>query len=161
VLRGSGYLMSSVGREPPEMIHHRGTEGTEGTEEGDAVVSHEIIGAAVEVHRALGPGLLESSYQRCLCHELILRGVSFDREVPVSIDYKGLTIQAGYRIDLVVDDSVIVEVKATTTIEPIHKAQLLTYLKLTNHRVGLLINFNVERLVNGIRRIVNGYGPPP
>ena len=131
------------------MIHHRGTEGTE---KSDVVVSHAIIGAAVEVHRALGPGLLESTYQRCLCHELNLRGIGVDREVAVPIQYKGLTLHEGYRIDLIADGSVIIEAKAITAIEPIHKAQLLTYLKLTNHRVGLLINFNVERLV--------GWGSP-
>ena len=136
------------------MVHHRGTEDTE---KNDSVVSGQIIGAAMEVHRTLGPGLLESSYQRCLCYELVLRGVAFDREVSIPIRYKSLVMHAVYRIDLIVEGSVIVEAKAIAAIDPIHKAQLLTYLKLMDRRVGLLINFNVERLVDGIRRVVNGY----
>jgi GxxExxY protein len=147
-------LVGSAGCEAPVMVHHRGTEGTE---KSDVVVSHAIIGAAVEVHRALGPGLLESTYQRCLGHQLYLRGIGFDREVHIPIHYKGLSLRSGSRIDLIADGSVIIEVKAIAAIEPIHKAQLLTYLKLTNHRVGLLINFNVERLVDGVRRVVNGF----
>ena len=121
------------------------------------MVTRAIIGAAIEVHRGLGPGLLESTYQRCLAHELALRRVHYSREVEVPIRYKGLVLRPGYRIDLVVERSVVVEVKTVAAIEPIHKAQILTYLKLMNIRVGLLINFNVPRLLDGLRRIVNQY----
>jgi GxxExxY protein len=136
------------------MIHHRGTEGTE---EGDNRISQEIIGAAVEVHRALGPGLLESSYRACLAHELMLRGVRLEQQRELPLAYKGIALRNGYRIDLLVEGRIVVEVKAVQSIESVHRAQLLTYLKLLNRRIGLLINFNVETLVHGVRRIVNGY----
>jgi GxxExxY protein len=139
------------------MVHHRGTEGTEGTEEADNRISQEIIGAAVEVHRALGPGLLESSYQACLAHELMLRGVRWEQQRELPLSYKGIALRNGYRIDLLVEGRIVVEVKAIQSIEAVHRAQLLTYLKLLNRRIGLLINFNVEILVQGVRRIVNGY----
>ncbi|MGH7526082.1 MAG: GxxExxY protein [Gemmatimonadales bacterium] len=136
------------------MVNHRGTEGTE---TADVVVSGAVIGAALEVHRHIGPGLLESVYQSCLCHELRLRGVPFREQVSVPLSYKGLRVGAGYRMDLLVSDTVVVEVKAVDAILPIQRAQLLTYLKLIGLRVGLLINFNVETLASGIRRVVNGY----
>jgi GxxExxY protein len=136
------------------MIHHRGTEGTEG---GDNRISQEIIGAAVEVHRALGPGLLESSYQACLAHELTLRGVRWEQQRELPLSYKGISLRNSYRIDLLVEERIVVEVKAVQSIEAVHRAQLLTYLKLLDRRIGLLINFNVETLVHGVRRIVNGY----
>ncbi|MFQ6101512.1 MAG: GxxExxY protein [Anaerolineae bacterium] len=113
-----------------------------------------IIGAAIEVHRALGPGLLESAYQACLAQELSLRGLPFEREMPLPIDYKGLQLDCGYRLDFLVAGKVVVELKAVERIHPIHEAQLLTYLKLTGCRVGLLINFNVPVLKNGIKRMV-------
>ncbi len=114
-----------------------------------------IIGAAIEVHRALGPGLLESAYEECLCHELHLRGRSFRRQVDLPVSFKGLKLDCGYKIDLVVDDVVILELKCVEKILPIHEAQLLTYLKLSGKRVGLLINFNVPLLTQGIiRRVV-------
>jgi len=115
----------------------------------------EIIGSAIEVHRALGPGLLESSYQACLARELELRNIPFEYEEPLPLEYKGLRLDCGYRMDLVVANAVIVEVKTVKALAPIHEAQLLTYLKLTGLKVGLLINFNVEVLKSGIRRMVH------
>ena len=116
-----------------------------------------IIGAAIEVHRTLGPGLLESAYEECLCHELNLRGVTFDRQYPLPVKYKGVRLDAGYRIDLLVMGQVVVELKAVDTLHPIHEAQLITYLKLGNWPVGLLINFKVPILKDGIRRRVNKF----
>lgn len=119
-------------------------------------LSKEIIGAAIEVHSILGPGLLESAYVASLCHELSLRGLMVSREVPLSAHYKDIQLETVYRLDLVVDDLVIVEVKTVEAIRPVHQAQLLTYLKVTNLWLGLLINFNVQILKNGIKRMVNG-----
>lgn len=114
-----------------------------------------IIGAAIEVHRELGPGLLESAYEAALAHELELRGVRFARQKEMPVRYKGFLIEVGYRLDLLVEDQVIVELKAVTEMHPIYEAQLITYMKLSKRRVGLLINFNVPRLKDGItRRIV-------
>ena len=113
-----------------------------------------IIGAAIEVHKQLGPGLLESTYEECLCHELHLRGIQFQRQLDLPVIYKGLKLNCGYRIDLLVDDTVVVELKALEQILPVHEAQLLTYLRLTQKSVGLLINFNVPLLKDGIRRRV-------
>ena len=112
-----------------------------------------IIGAAIEVHRALGPGLLESAYQVCLAQELSLQSLIFEREKPLPVEYKGLQLDCGYRLDFIVADKVIVELKTVDKIHPIHEAQLLTYLKLTGCRVGLLINFNMPVLKNGIKRM--------
>jgi GxxExxY protein len=116
----------------------------------------EIIGAAIAVHRALGPGLLESAYQECLCRELALRGVPFERQVPLPLEYKGVRCECGYRLDLLVARAVVVEIKSIETIAPIHEAQLLTYLRLGGWTVGLLMNFNVVVLKVGIRRKVLG-----
>jgi GxxExxY protein len=113
-----------------------------------------IIGAAIEVHRSLGPGLLESAYEECLCQELTLKQMPFKRQYPLPIQYKGLHLDCGYRIDLLVADTVIVELKAVEKILPVHEAQLLTYLKLGGWKVGLIINFNVPVLKQGIRRRV-------
>jgi GxxExxY protein len=120
-------------------------------------ISKEIIGAAIEVHRHLGPGLLESAYEECLCHELALQGVPFERQKPLAIHYKGKDLDCGFRLDVVVSDLVILELKAVEKIDPIHVAQLLTYLKLSNLKLGLLINFNGSVLKDGIRRIVNNF----
>ena len=117
-------------------------------------ITEAIIAAAIEVHRLLGPGLLESSYQRCTCHELTLRKIPYRREVILPVTYKGLQLDCGYRLDLLVMDSVIVEIKSIAGIDPIHEAQLLTYLKLGGWKVGLLTNFNVPVLKNGIKRRV-------
>jgi GxxExxY protein len=140
------------------MIHHRGTEGAERTGEAevDAVLSGQVIGAAIEVHRALGPGLLESSYQACLSHELSLRGLAWVQQKEIPLRYKGVCLHSAYRMDLLVERRLVVEVKAMEALLPIHRAQLLTYLKLLDLRLGLLINFNVELLVRGVRRVVNG-----
>jgi GxxExxY protein len=113
-----------------------------------------VIGAAIEVHRVLGPGLMESAYLACLCRELEMRGIPFRREVPLPVRYKGEEIECGYRLDLLVDDRLVVELKAVASIEAVHEAQLLTYLKLGGWNVGLLINFNVPVLKDGIRRRV-------
>ncbi|HVF27742.1 MAG TPA: GxxExxY protein [Pyrinomonadaceae bacterium] len=117
-------------------------------------VTEAIIGAAIEVRRALGPGLLESAYSECLCRELSVRDVPFEREKPLPLEYKGIRLECGYRLDLLVADSVVVEIKAVEAVVPVHEAQLLTYLRLGGWRVSLLINFNVEVLKQGIRRKV-------
>ena len=117
--------------------------------------SKEIIGAAIEVHRYLGPGLLESAYEECLCRELAICGLTFERQKPLAVSYKGLKLDCGYRLDVVVGGLVILELKAVDQIEPIHEAQLLTYLKLSDLKLGILINFNVPLLKDGIKRIVN------
>ncbi|MGH7699290.1 MAG: GxxExxY protein [Gemmatimonadales bacterium] len=114
----------------------------------------QVIGAAIEVHRALGPGLLESTYEACLVHELAERELHAERQKALPATYKGVRVDSGYRIDLLVEREVIVELTAVTHIEPIHEAQLLSYLKLSGRHVGLLINFNVKRLSAGIRRLV-------
>ncbi len=114
----------------------------------------EIISAAIEVHRALGPGLLESAYEECLCRELRSRRIQFQRQVVLPVEFKGLRLDCGYRIDLLVAKVVVVEIKAVESLLPIHEAQLLTYLKLGGWKVGLLINFNVSVLKEGIRRRV-------
>jgi GxxExxY protein len=113
-----------------------------------------IIGAAIEVHRQLGPGLLESAYEQCLCHELHLRGLPFKCQVNLPVSYKGLQLDCGYKIDVIVNDEVIVELKSVERILPVHEAQLLTYLKLSGKRAGLLINFNSALLTQGIIRRV-------
>lgn len=117
-------------------------------------LTQEIIGAGIAVHRALGPGLLESVYQKCLCQELALRGIPFQYELPIPLEYRGLRLEAGYRLDLLVAGRVVVEVKAIESIAAIHEAQLLTYLRLGGWNVGLLMNFNVVVLKDGIRRRV-------
>jgi GxxExxY protein len=118
-------------------------------------LSSKIIGAAIEVHKTLGPGLLESAYEQCLCHELSIQGLLFEKQKPLSIDYKGQKLDCGYRLDIVVEKAVIIELKSCEKIEPIHKAQLLTYLKLSGLNLGLILNFNVSLMRDGIVRIVN------
>ncbi len=118
------------------------------------VLTSEIIGAAIEIHKTLGPGLLESAYEECLCREFDIRGISYERQKELPVEYKGMKLSCGYRLDVVVAKSVILELKACESLEPIHKAQLMTYLKLTGIKVGLLINFNVSVLKNGIKRFV-------
>ena len=115
-----------------------------------------IIGAAMEVHRTLGPGLRESTYEMCLCRELSIREISFERQVPIAVEYKGVKLDCGYRADIVVDGMILVEIKAIDSLLPIHDAQLLSYLKLGGWKIGLLINFNLEMLKNGLRRRVLG-----
>jgi GxxExxY protein len=113
-----------------------------------------IISAAIEVHRHLGPGLLESAYEECLCRELHLRGIEFRRQVDLPVEHKGLKLDCGYRLDLVVHEEVVVELKSVERVLPVHEAQLLTYMMLTGKRVGLLVNFNVPQLTKGITRKV-------
>jgi len=115
-----------------------------------------IIGAAVEVHRTLGPGLLESTYEMCLCRELSIRGLAFEQQVPISVEYKGVKLDCGYRADIVVGGSILIEIKAIDSLLPIYDAQVLSYLKLGGWKIGLLINFNVELLKHGLRRRVLG-----
>lgn len=120
-------------------------------------ITGQIIGAAMKVHTALGPGLLESAYRACLIHELRNQGFKVASEVGLPVIYQGEKIDLGYRIDLIVEGSVIVEIKCVETINPVHKAQLLSYMRLSGRQVGLLINFHVEHLRDGIRRMVDGY----
>ncbi len=119
------------------------------------LLSKEIIGAAIEVHRHFGPGLLESAYEECLCKELKIRNIVFERQKTLALVYKGITLDCGYKLDIVVEGKVILELKSVNKIEPIHEAQLLTYLKLADLKLGILINFNVPILKEGIKRIVN------
>ena len=120
----------------------------------DAEITNAIIEAAIEVHRSLGPGLLESTYETCLCYEFDQRRISYERQKNIPLAYKGLNLDCGYRLDLVVYDKVIIELKSVEVIQPIHEAQLLTYLKLSGIKTGLLINFNSKLLKDGIKRMV-------
>ncbi|MGD0213356.1 MAG: GxxExxY protein [Terriglobales bacterium] len=136
------------------MIYHGDTETRR-------ILLHEeltekIIGSAIEVHRALGPGLLESAYEECLCREFNLRGLVFQRQVPLPVEYKGVKLDCGYRLDLIVQDTVILELKCVEHVLPVHEAQLLTYLKLTGKHVGIIMNFNVATLVRGgiVRKVL-------
>jgi len=117
-------------------------------------LTHKIIGAAIEVHRQLGPGLLESAYEECLARELSIRNLSFERQKPIPVVYKGVKLECGYRIDLLVEHRIVLELKAIEQIAPIHEAVVLTYLKLSGITVGLLINFHVAILKDGIRRYI-------
>ena len=117
-------------------------------------LSNRVIGCALEVHRHWGSGLLESTYERCLAHELKMAGIPFKLQCLLPVEYKGIKLDCGYRIDLLIDDSVIVELKSVEKILPIHQAQLLTYMKLSGISIGLLMNFNVEYIKNGIKRMV-------
>jgi GxxExxY protein len=123
------------------------------TEEHDSL-THNVIGAAIEVHRSLGPGLLESAYEECLCHELFLRGIAFKRQVAIPIEYKGVHLGCGYKADLVVNGEAVLELKCVEHILKVHEAQLMTYMKLLNLRKGLLMNFHVSALKHGIVRRV-------
>ena len=131
------------------------------SESAENVLTDRIIGAAIEVHRHLGPGFLESVYEQCLCYELTQLGLRFQTQVHLPIHYKGLKLEGALKMDMVVEEAIVVEIKATEGLSPIHSAQLLTYLKSANKRVGLLINFNVPILKNGLKRIVNHYAGPP
>jgi GxxExxY protein len=133
-------------------MHRKGAEAQRENE-----ITNRVIGFAIEVHRSLGPGLLESTYEECLCYELAQHQMPFRRQLPLPVLYKGIQLECGYRMDLVLDDLVIIEVKAIERLLPIHEAQLLTYLKLAGKSVGLLINFNVPVLRTGLKRIVNHF----
>lgn len=117
-------------------------------------LSNRVIGCAIEVHRVLGPGLLESTYQQCLAHELALNNIAFTLEKPLPVEYKGIRLDCGYRIDILVEDEIIVELKSVDEIHGIHEAQLLTYMKLAGIKHGSLINFNVELLKEGLKSFV-------
>src|SRR3990170_2856512 len=117
-------------------------------------LSNKIVGAAIEVHRSLGPGLLESTYEECLCHEFSLNNIPFERQAQMPVIYKGIRLDCGYRADIIVDKKVILELKSVTEVQPIHKAQLLTYLKLSGLKLGMLLNFNVQLMKDGINRFV-------
>ena len=120
-------------------------------------ISNEVIGAAIEVHRVLGSGLLESAYEECIAWELGLRKFQLRRQVPIPIVYKDLRIEEGYRVDMIVNEGVILELKCVDALEPIHTAQLLTYLKMTGLKLGLLLNFRVDVMRHGIKRVVNNF----
>ena len=145
---------------PPEiwlMCHHEGTKSTKRTKTFTLALSHQIIGSAIEVHRLMGPGLLESVYEVALCKELWLRGITVERQVSVPVRYKGESLNCEVKLDLLVEKSVVVEVKAVDKLISIHTAQLLTYLRLQDLWLGLLINFNVNSLREGLRRVLNGW----
>jgi GxxExxY protein len=131
-------------------------ENAKDAEKKENRISGIILDAAIAVHTALGPGLLESAYQACLTYELTSRGLRVQTQVPLPIKYRGVCVDAAYRIDLIVEDLVVIEIKAVERLLPIHEAQLLSYLKLSDKRLGLLVNFHVLRLKDGYKRIVNG-----
>ena len=120
-------------------------------------ISGKIIELAIAVHRELGPGMLEGAYEVCLVHELVRNGLKVERQVVLPIVYQGITLDAGYRLDLIVEESVIVELKTVERLHPVHEAQLLSYLRMSDMRLGLLINFNVKLLRDGIKRVVNKF----
>jgi GxxExxY protein len=121
------------------------------------IISGKILDCAIEVHRQLGPGLLESVYEACLCKEFEIRKINFNRQVPVPIIYKGERVNSDLKIDVLVENEIIIELKSVEIITPVYKSQLLTYLRLANKRLGLLINFNVPKLMDGYSRVINGY----
>ena len=124
---------------------------------GKDTISYQVIGCAMEVYKTLGPGLLESVYERALIQELRLKGIPVQSQLEVQVNYKGINVGEGLRLDLLVNDELIVELKSVEELKPIHHKQLLTYLKLTDKRVGLLINFNTDDLMNGVKRVVNNF----
>jgi GxxExxY protein len=136
------------------MIHHGDTEAR--SKLLHEPLTEQVIGAAIEVHRTLGPGLLVSAYEECLCHELHLRGIAFKRQVELPVHYKGVDLDCGYKLDIVVEGKIILELKCVEHVLPVHEAQLLTYLKLTGKRVGFLLNFNVATLSRGgiVRKVL-------
>jgi len=136
------------------MIHHGDTEARSKLLHEE--LTERVIGAAIEVHRALGPGLLESAYEECLCHEFDLQGISFERQRALPVEYKGVKVDCGYRLDLIVENKLILEIKCVEHVLPVHEAQLLTYLKMTGTRVGLILNFNVSTLTKGgiVRKVL-------
>jgi GxxExxY protein len=133
---------------------HEDHKEHEEIDERTETTARQIVDAGLKIHRTFGPGLLESAYEHCLAHELGLRKVPVRKQVPIPIVYEGLRLNAGFRIDLIVDERVIVEVKAVDVLAPVHKAQVVTYLKLSRLRLGLLINFNVTLFRDGVKRIV-------
>ena len=128
------------------MLNHKGTKNTKVSADR---LSYDIVGAAIEVHKRLGPGLLESAYEACLGRELTRRGIAYEQQVPLPLEYDGMSVDCGYRLDLIVEGLVVLEIKSVPKIHSIHRAQVLTYLKLLKMNLGLLINFNVEMLRSG------------
>ena len=149
--------MKTDGNEHAEVAAEAGVTGSPGAEPALNLLTERIIGAAIEVHRHLGAGLLESIYEECLCYELSQSGLRFQRQLHLPIRYKGMQLDSAYTVDLVIEDSVVAEIKATEGTAPVHCAQLLTYLRASSKEVGLLINFNVPVLKDGLKRIVNRY----
>ena len=133
-------------------MNRRGTET-----QRENQITETVIGCAIEIHRALGPGLLESAYEDCLCYELKEAKLSFRRQVLLPLNYKGVKLESGYIMDVVAEDLIVIELKTVERILPVHEAQLITYLKLSGHSVGLLVNFNVALMKSGIRRLVNEF----
>jgi len=129
-------------------------DGDQKQRKDEDVLSHEIIGAAIEVHRHLGPGLLESAYEECLAYEFAQCGLPFERQKPLPVQYKGVKLDCGFRLDFLVGKLVVVEVKAVEALAPVHSAQVLTYLRLAGCKLGLLLNFNEWRMGDGIKRLV-------
>ena len=134
-------------------MNHQGHQVHQGEPNELDGIAKTIVDAGLKVHRALGPGLLESAYEHCLAHELHARGLSVARQVILPIVYEGATLDAGYRLDLLVEDKIVIEIKAAESLTPLAEAQVLTYLKLSGRRLGFLMNFNVQLFKNGIRRI--------
>jgi len=120
-------------------------------------ITENVIGCAIKVHRQLGPGLLESAYKECLYYELLKSGLIVEKEKPLPLVYNEIKLECGYRLDLLVENRIVVEIKSVESLNPVHTAQVLTYLKLSGCRIGLLMNFNVVKLVDGIERLINGY----
>lgn len=119
-------------------------------------ITEQILAAAIAVHRALGPGLLESAYERCLAYELHERAISFEIQKPLPLVYKGVQLDCGYRMDFVIENAILLEIKSVERFDRVHTAQMLSYLRLSGLKIGLLVNFNVARLLDGVRRLVNG-----
>jgi GxxExxY protein len=136
------------------VVQRRDAESAEVAEDPNRI-SERIIGAAIEVHRHLGPGLLESAYEACLCRELTLRGLDYQRQEFIDVEYKGVLVRRAFRVDLIIQSAVFVELKAVEELTAIHQVQLLTYLRLSGKRLGLVINFNAPVLWRGVRRVVN------
>jgi len=143
-----GKLAFALFGEKMTMIHE------EVSQKQNDLLTGRIIGAAIEVHRRLGPGLLESTYETCFCYELNLIGLKVARQIPVPIFYRGIKLDSGYRIDMIVEDEVVLEIKSVANLLPVHEAQLLSYLKHNGGGRGLLINFNVKLLKNGIKKLI-------
>ncbi len=138
------------------VLQHRDTEGQSFTEKDFNELTSRVISAAIEVHRELGPGLLESVYEHCLAKELKINGLKFKQQAQLPVHYKGEVLDKDFFVDMIVEDKLLLELKAIEAIAPIHEAQLLSYLRIANRKLGLLINFNVVLLKDGIRRIING-----
>jgi GxxExxY protein len=154
----SPYLLPNLPQESLGFFYRRGAEDAEGF---IVEVSRRIIGAAIEVHKVLGPGLLENVYEECLAREFQAAGLHYERQLELPAKYKGALLDCGYRLDFLVENTVVVEIKSVSLLQPIHEAQMLTYLKLGGWDLGLLMNFNVPVLKDGVRRVVLNYPDTP